>query len=59
MLEARAIFAFGFAKKDRDNIDAADQADLKKAAKALLALSEAEIDVLVAAGTFDEVDCDG
>jgi hypothetical protein len=57
--EARAIFAFGFAKSDRDNIDAADQAGLKKAARTLLALPEAEIDALVAAGTFEEVDCGG
>lgn len=57
--EARAIFAFGFAKSDRDNIDAADQADLKKAAKTLLALSDAQIYALVATGKLEEVDCGG
>jgi hypothetical protein len=34
--ETRAVFAFGFAKNDMDNIGAADEANLKKAAKVLL-----------------------
>jgi len=55
--ETRAIFAFGCAKSAKDNITAADQADLKRAAKALLSLSEAAIDELVARGTFEEVNC--
>jgi hypothetical protein len=55
--ETRAIFAFGFAKSEMDNIGEPDQVDLKKAAKVLLALSEVEFDELVAAGTFMEVDC--
>ena len=53
----RAIFAFGFAKNDMDNVGGPDLADLKKAAKVILALPEAGIDELVAAGTFVEVDC--
>jgi hypothetical protein len=55
--EARAVFAFGFAKNGTDNIGVADQVDLKKAAKVLLELSEAEIDDWVVAGMFVEVDC--
>jgi hypothetical protein len=55
--ETRAIFAFGFAKNDMDNVGGPDLADLKKAVKVLLALPEAGIDELVAAGTFVEVDC--
>jgi hypothetical protein len=53
--ESRAVFAFGFAKSEMENLSAADEADLKNAAKIILALSDAEIDRLVAAGTFVEV----
>lgn len=55
--ETRAVFAFGFAKNDMDNIDAADEADLKKAAKVLLGLSDAGINELVADGKIVEVEC--
>jgi hypothetical protein len=55
--ETRAIFAFGFAKSDMENIDAADQAGLKRAAKTLLAMTKAGIDQLVAGGAVVEVDC--
>lgn len=54
----RAVFAFGFAKNDRGNIDDDDVARLKKAAKVALGLSEADVDRLVAAGTMIEVTCD-
>jgi hypothetical protein len=53
----RAIFAFGFAKNDLDNVGDADLADLKKAARVLLGLAETGIDALVTAGTLEEVDC--
>jgi hypothetical protein len=52
--ESHAVFAFGFAKSEMENLSAADEADLKNAAKIILALSDAEIDRLVAAGTFVE-----
>jgi hypothetical protein len=56
--ETRAMFAFGFAKSDADNLGDADETDLKKAAKIVLAFSDAELDALVAAGKFVEVYCD-
>lgn len=55
----RAVFTFGFAKSDRDNIDADDERTLKAAAKVVLALSEAEMDRLVAMNEFEEVRCHG
>ena len=55
--EGRAIFAFGSAKNDLDNIDDDDAANLKKAARLALAFSEDEIDRLVATGVLMEVMC--
>ncbi len=53
-----AAFAFGFAKKDRGNIDADDEERLKKAAKVTLDLTEDDMDRLVVVGTLIEVRCD-
>lgn len=54
----RAIFAYGFAKNNQDNLDEDDERDLKKAAKLTLGFTQAEIDKLVERGTLVEVDCD-
>jgi hypothetical protein len=53
----RAVFAFGFAKSDRDNISAEDEGILRSTAKLTLGLSDAEIDQLVDAGKLEEVNC--
>jgi hypothetical protein len=55
--ETRAIFAFGFAKSDMGNVRSSDLADLKKAARVVLALSDAEIDEWLTSGQFVEVNC--
>ncbi|MDQ4061887.1 MAG: type II toxin-antitoxin system RelE/ParE family toxin [Pseudomonadota bacterium] len=55
----RAVFVYGFAKSDRDNIDEDEEAAFKRAAKEVLALSEAQLNALVRRGRFVEVDCDG
>ncbi|WP_254073215.1 hypothetical protein [Acidisphaera sp. S103] len=39
------------------NVRSADLADLKKAARVVLTLSDAEIDEWLTAGLFVEVDC--
>jgi hypothetical protein len=52
--ETRAIFAFGFAKKDMDNIARKDLAILKNTSKIFLSKSESEIDELVANGKLWE-----
>ena len=54
----RAVFAYGFAKNNQDNLDEDDERDLKKAAKLTLGFTQAEIDKLVERGTLVEVDCD-
>lgn len=51
----RAVFAFGFAKSDADNIDEKDLARLKAAAALTLGLSDPEITKLVEAGRLAEV----
>jgi hypothetical protein len=54
----RAIFAFGFAKSDRANLNAEEMATFKKAAKIVLALTQAQIDIEVEAGRLKEVNRD-
>lgn len=51
----RAIFAFGFAKSGKANLDADELAVFRKAAKIALALSQAEIDAEARAGVLMEV----
>ena len=55
----RALFAYGFAKSDRDNIGDDELAAFRQLAAEVLALSAEQIDALVAAGRFMEVECDG
>ena len=56
--ETRAVFAFGFAKSDMANLDDAEEAYLKKAAKLVLGFADAQMDAEVAAGRRVEVNCD-
>ena len=56
---SRAVFVFGFAKSDRANLTAQEQAVYKAAAKLVLALSEDQLDAEVASGRMTEVRCDG
>jgi len=51
----RAIFVFGFAKSDKANLDAAELAAFKKAARQLLDFSQQQIEALVAIGRLMEV----
>ena len=56
--ETRAVFAFVFAKSDMANLDDAEEAYLKKAAKLVLGFADAQMDAEVAAGRMFEVNCD-
>ena len=56
--ETRAVFAFGFAKSDMANLDDAEEAYLKKAAKLVLGFADTQMDAEVAAGRMFEVNCD-
>ena len=56
--ETRAVFACGFAKSDMANLDDAEEAYLKKAAKLVLGFADAQMDAEVAAGRMFEVNCD-
>ena len=51
-----AVFLFGFAKSDSDNIGPAQEADLKSAATDILALTQSEIDAKIKACILTEVD---
>jgi hypothetical protein len=53
--EERAIFAFGFAKNAKANLSAAELKVCKKAAKIVLALTQAQIDTEVRAQRLFEV----
>lgn len=56
--EERAIFAFGFAKSDKANLSAAELKVYKKAAKIVLALTQAQIDTEVREERLFEVNDD-
>ncbi len=53
--QTRAVFLFGFAKSDLDNIDDADLKRLREAAAELLTWTEDEADAMVAAGNWTEI----
>lgn len=46
----KSFFVYGFAKSERENIDKREIATFKKAAKKLLALSDEQIQQLIAIG---------
>lgn len=52
---ARAVFAYGFAKSDRTNIDTDEEKQFKQAARHVLGLTEKQIDELLKNGDFVEV----
>jgi hypothetical protein len=52
---ARSIFLYGFAKKDREDIDTTDLENLKSLAKHLLTLSDAGIESALAENELIEV----
>jgi hypothetical protein len=52
----RWIFVYGFAKKDRDDLDDDELADLKRIGQALLAMSEEAMLRAIAAGELQEID---
>lgn len=54
---SRAVFLYGFAKNERDNIDDDDLDDLKKAARLFLAFGGKELAQAVAAGELKEIVC--
>lgn len=51
----KAFFVFGFAKSELDNIGKDELVQFKKMAKHLFALSDLEIEKLIANGQFEEV----
>ena len=51
----RAVFAYGFAKSGRANIDAEEEKQFKEAAGHVLRLTEKQIEELVKNGDFVEV----
>lgn len=55
--QTRAVFAFGFAKSDMANLDDAEEAYLKKAARLVLGFTDAQMDAEVDAGRMLEVNC--
>jgi hypothetical protein len=52
----RAFFVYGFSKSDRDNIHRNEEEQFRKMAKHVLGLSEAQLNILIANGQFEEVE---
>jgi hypothetical protein len=53
----KAFFVYGFPKSERENIDEAEERELKELAKVTFAFSDDEIAKLIKAGTYKEVKC--
>jgi hypothetical protein len=51
----RAVFLYGFAKSDRDNIDAGELRVLRKAAAEMLKWNDKQIAALLASGAWTEI----
>jgi len=51
----RCFFVFGFPKSDLDNIREDEEEQFKKMAKHVLALTDAQLSVLITNGQFEEV----
>lgn len=51
----RAVFLYGYAKNERDNIDAQELKALKRLAAEVLGWTEAQLDVALAQGKLIEV----
>jgi hypothetical protein len=51
----RAVFLYGYAKNERDNIDAQELKALKRLAAEMLGWTEAQLDVALAQGKLIEV----
>lgn len=54
----RAIFAYGFAKNDRDNIDRNELAAFRKAAALFLGFDEGAVTKMIESGAWSRVDTD-
>lgn len=54
----KAFFVYGFAKKDRDNIDKAEEKAFKKLATQTFKYTNQETKKLIENGTYKEVICD-
>jgi hypothetical protein len=55
--KTRAVFQFGFAKNEQDNIDDNELKELRKAAAEMLSWSDDAAAALVAGGKWMEIDC--
>ncbi len=53
----RSIFLYGFAKNERDNIDARELADLKKLSGRYLTFADHELEKALSAGELTELAC--
>jgi hypothetical protein len=55
----RAVFAYGFAKKDQDNIKSDELKAFRKLADVLLGLDDSVLAAAMKNGTIMEIDCHG
>lgn len=58
-VETRAVFAYGFAKSARDNIDKAELEGFRELAGELLGYDDKQVEAALDAGALTEVDCNG
>jgi hypothetical protein len=54
----RAVFLYGFAKNERDNVDADELVRLRPAASEMLSWTDSQISQLLAATEWRQIECD-
>ena len=54
----RAVFMFGFAKNEQENVNDDELKELRKAAAEVLGWNDEEVGALVAGNKWTEIDCD-
>jgi hypothetical protein len=55
--KARTVFVYGFAKNERDNIDANELDYWQRVARAYLQMAEVQIAMLIEQDELEEVNC--
>lgn len=54
----RAVFLYGFAKSDQDNIRGDELRELRRSAQAMLEWDQSKVTAMLGTGAWTEIDCD-
>ena len=57
--KSKAFFVYGFAKNERDNVDAMELSGFRRLAQVALGLADRDVDRLIQNKELEEVNCNG